>query len=1223
MFGTRGVANYTNTIEFKAKDADIKKAVDGLAASLGAIDKIVDKLNGKFVKGIRGSISDISKELKTTVKIATDLSNAFVVTEKKTKKITADMKQISVLNKTLKAVKAPPPWERGINVSARKRTKTWVGTENQPLLDAQEALKNYMAQVGRADNVFGTNIITLNRQIAGFKGIAASVNLTGAALKKSSEEYKLFINAVRGQVIAEQKLLTIEKERIKARKDLVIGKGLGLVADKNFETVQNLVAKDQSEIGNTTAEIKLYIGQLEEAVQYLDRGGDLWKITNDAIDTANESLGIQTERQRKLNQQQKDRQKLLDEERKVRSQIAKQDTDRLKKGVMEIFGVLGGKRGGLPQALTGMAAAGGSLEAIKQLIRFIPFVDKKLKANIRIWSEVGQKATTVIGGIRLASIGLSGVLGATTWVTEAIKGFVQFEDVASKVIWSIEGQMGKAFSLFGRLARELPQLASSAMMVMPQAFGLGVGGGGLSFADAFGFLGDQSAASQIADSVLGRRLENRRYGRQGPTDQQKNQLRLERLNEQLENRNRSASDYVRILSKAVRVEQEISRETKMQNIMREHANGTLARQMRQQDLNLKRKKRKEQRDRRQAFEDRKEAFRFQQAEFDAQTYMGWENQDLMVSPSRARTRRENFGGNPRVRRDVWARYQRMQGARRQRRARLNEGLMLGAGFPMLFGGGVGSVGGGVAGAVLQSRMGPGAGFGAQILLSALGQQLDAFVVKTKELGDALRKPTENLQALRDAAGIAGTDIDRTSKRLEELGLKASAAALVQAEISDFANIEGLQAMSEAWQDLSNIIAKLTIQTMSFISGPLTAAIRKMEEILGHSVDAGVLRKTYDKLDPAGKDAFNQRLRELLPERTKDRGLFEGAMSLTPWGTTPYEKIRQGKIPPSVLKEMQAEFDPKSAPGMQEALDAKVKAIAEKDTSDLRKKIALEKERLNMKDSEFDIKNKEIEIARQAFEIEWQRGELRQMEDGLEKDLLQTKIEKLVATRDLNKAELENARILADPVKSSVIQLTKELKNLGDARYQLVQAAQAIGNAFSESFKGIISGSMTAQQALANLFQRTADHFLDMAAQMIAKQIQMKILGIGLNFAGGFSAGGLGSAMGSDFYSGANTGGLSFSDAVKIGGKAAGGPVSGGTPYVVGEKGPELFVPNSSGNIVPNHAMGGANIVVNVDASGSSVEGDAGQAEQLGSMLAAAVQAEIANQQRPGGLLARR
>jgi len=36
----------------------------------------------------------------------------------------------------------------------------------------------------------------------------------------------------------------------------------------------------------------------------------------------------------------------------------------------------------------------------------------------------------------------------------------------------------------------------------------------------------------------------------------------------------------------------------------------------------------------------------------------------------------------------------------------------------------------------------------------------------------------------------------------------------------------------------------------------------------------------------------------------------------------------------------------------------------------------------------------------------------------------------------------------------------------------------------------------------------------------------------------------------------------------------GGPVSGGTPYIVGEKGPELFVPMNSGGIVPNHALGG-------------------------------------------------
>ncbi|MDO8597784.1 MAG: hypothetical protein Q7R45_14325, partial [Sulfuricaulis sp.] len=36
-------------------------------------------------------------------------------------------------------------------------------------------------------------------------------------------------------------------------------------------------------------------------------------------------------------------------------------------------------------------------------------------------------------------------------------------------------------------------------------------------------------------------------------------------------------------------------------------------------------------------------------------------------------------------------------------------------------------------------------------------------------------------------------------------------------------------------------------------------------------------------------------------------------------------------------------------------------------------------------------------------------------------------------------------------------------------------------------------------------------------------------------------------------------------------KASGGSVTAGTPYMVGERGPELFIPSSSGNIVPNGA----------------------------------------------------
>ena len=85
------------------------------------------------------------------------------------------------------------------------------------------------------------------------------------------------------------------------------------------------------------------------------------------------------------------------------------------------------------------------------------------------------------------------------------------------------------------------------------------------------------------------------------------------------------------------------------------------------------------------------------------------------------------------------------------------------------------------------------------------------------------------------------------------------------------------------------------------------------------------------------------------------------------------------------------------------------------------------------------------------------------------------------------------------------------------------------------------------------------------------------------------------------------------------GIADGGPVTKGSPYIVGERGPELFVPKNSGRIIPNGSAGN-NIVVNVDATGSEVEGDAPNAEQLGRLIGAAVQAELLKQKRPGGLL---
>jgi hypothetical protein len=62
--------------------------------------------------------------------------------------------------------------------------------------------------------------------------------------------------------------------------------------------------------------------------------------------------------------------------------------------------------------------------------------------------------------------------------------------------------------------------------------------------------------------------------------------------------------------------------------------------------------------------------------------------------------------------------------------------------------------------------------------------------------------------------------------------------------------------------------------------------------------------------------------------------------------------------------------------------------------------------------------------------------------------------------------------------------------------------------------------------------------------------------------------------------------------VVTGKKAIGGPVQAGSPYMVGERGPEMFVPNQSGSIVPNKKMGGGVTVINnVDARGSGADVD--------------------------------
>jgi hypothetical protein len=165
-------------------------------------------------------------------------------------------------------------------------------------------------------------------------------------------------------------------------------------------------------------------------------------------------------------------------------------------------------------------------------------------------------------------------------------------------------------------------------------------------------------------------------------------------------------------------------------------------------------------------------------------------------------------------------------------------------------------------------------------------------------------------------------------------------------------------------------------------------------------------------------------------------------------------------------------------------------------------------------------------------------------------------------------------------------LTKEI----NSAYESI--AQSIGTDIKDGIAGLIKGTST----LSDMLNNVANKFLDMA---LNQALFGDVLG-----AGGEKGGGI---------LGFLTGGL----------LANGGRAAGGKSFIVGEKGPELFVPKSSGTVVPNNKLGGGgstSVVVNVDASGTDVQGDDAQAKELGTLISVAVRGELLKQQRPGGLL---
>jgi len=152
------------------------------------------------------------------------------------------------------------------------------------------------------------------------------------------------------------------------------------------------------------------------------------------------------------------------------------------------------------------------------------------------------------------------------------------------------------------------------------------------------------------------------------------------------------------------------------------------------------------------------------------------------------------------------------------------------------------------------------------------------------------------------------------------------------------------------------------------------------------------------------------------------------------------------------------------------------------------------------------------------------------------------------------------------VERTTLRLGEQLAEIRQRGTETQDITRQLGMTFSSMFEDAIVRGKRFSDVLKGVAA-------DLARLIVRQSITTPLAGAANSLLKDFNLSGIGSSI---------AGALGFGGA-----RASGGPVSGGMAYLVGERGPELFVPNSSGGIVPNHAMGGASWVVNIDARNST------------------------------------
>jgi len=268
------------------------------------------------------------------------------------------------------------------------------------------------------------------------------------------------------------------------------------------------------------------------------------------------------------------------------------------------------------------------------------------------------------------------------------------------------------------------------------------------------------------------------------------------------------------------------------------------------------------------------------------------------------------------------------------------------------------------------------------------------------------------------------------------------------------------------------------------------------------------------------------------------------------------------------------------------------------------------------DAQIAILNKQIELARAAIlERQAREGSTKAVQDMI-KALDELEKRKKKAEEDRGKTSTTGATVEAgvpveqekqksplDFIKETATSAQKELEKLTNWGYQVAEGAKSIGSAFGQAFKDIASGSKTTQEALSSMFQSIADHFFDMAAQIIAQMLVMYTLKLVLGLFGGG-----GGAVN------ANTGGfagmtvpnnaLGETMTFQMMSFADGGFVMGPTQALIGEGGEsEYVIPASKMRSAMNRYASGARGSAVIPGNG---EGDGGPTSGLAAMNASSI-----------------